>query len=125
MHSRIDYALRTLRLLALLEHAPKYGRQIAKVAPDVFFSDGRVALKKQGGVPTQHIYMTLIRLQAAGLIQRVDDYKPPASLEIPARSRRMIVWYGLTTLGRRTLREAREALKVYIGEPLPCSTPSK
>jgi DNA-binding PadR family transcriptional regulator len=125
MHWRIRQALRTLRLLTLLEHAPKYGRQIAKIAPDLFFADGRVDLGKPKSVPTQYIYLTFMRLQAAGLIERVENYKPPASIEIPARSRRLVVWYGLTPAGRRVLREARDSLKIYIGDSQSCSTPSK
>lgn len=118
MHSQISYALRALRLLAILEHAPKYGRQLARIAPDLFFSDPHVLVgEKPDRVRSQHIYMTLSRLMKAGLIQRRENYTPPATVEIPSRFRRGIVWYELSPNGRKTLRESRTALKVYIGEP--------
>jgi hypothetical protein len=102
--------VKTLRLLALLEHSPKYAQQIARLAPDVFDSKQRAG--KTVGLPYNDgkIYQYMARVVGQGLVKRLPNYIPPATVEVPKRSLDRIVWYGITSTGRKALREAREAI---------------
>lgn len=112
--TRINSALRTLRLLALMEHSPKYGDQLASIAPDLFFSTRTKRRKTDSSdVKPAHIYMTLHRLVNAKLIQRRPTYRAPASMEVARPGR--VAWYELTALGRKTLRESRDVFNTHIG----------
>jgi DNA-binding PadR family transcriptional regulator len=109
---------KTLRLLALLEHAPKYGQQLCRLAPELFSGKQR-AVTMIGKTHDGRVYSVMGRIEKQGFIKRMSGYVPPKTADVPDRSRNVVVWYGITSQGLSALQEIREALQINVGEP-PC-----
>lgn len=99
--------LKTLKLLTLVEHAPKYGQQMCRLAPDIFTGKQR---SLTGVVHDTRVYIMLNRVVGLGYLKRLANYVPPASMEIPKDIAGRVVWYAITAQGRAALREARAVL---------------
>lgn len=101
--------IKTLKLLTLLEHAPKYAQQLCRLAPEIF--SGRQ--RSLGGlVHDGRVYAVMHRIAGQGYIRRMSDYAPPPTADVPEAIAGRVTWYCITPQGRKALREAREALQL-------------
>ncbi len=99
-----------LRLLALLEQGPKYGRQFALIAPDLFFCNDEISRNgsmNRRSSPVSNIYSLLKRAEDGGLIEELKDFKAAANVledEAPSTKRK---YYSITVQGKEMLSNAR------------------
>lgn len=116
-----EITVKTVCLLALFEHGPKYGAELARVAPDVFLMGKKTRIKK-GEIPQlTKVYVAITRAVSAGYLEHAKDYTGTVTHR-PKKMMKRISWYRLTTYGRETLRKARAAVNrgIASGENIAC-----
>jgi hypothetical protein len=112
-HTNVRMSPKIMRLLALLEKGPKYGRQFAMIAPDLFFCNDEI---NRDGTPNRRqssvasIYSILKRAEQGGLIEEMKEFKPPSLVieDDPVGARRK--YYCITIRGKEMLNKTRELL---------------
>lgn len=110
MAKNIQISPRMMRLLVLLEKGPKYGRQFALIAPDMFFCNDE--LDREGKIGNRsanvaNIYSLLKRAETAGLIEVLTDFVPPDVPENEENIHTRRKYYGLTVKGQERLSNMR------------------
>lgn len=99
-----------LRILAVIDRGPTYGRKLAEEHPRLFAS-GSVAHDGSLLLDSKRVYDSLKRLADRGFIEPIPHYRPPGSPARQAyRGHAKAKWYRLTRQGREVLADNRQTL---------------
>lgn len=100
-----------IKILALLEQGPKYGRQIVEMAPELFYDTSKISVvngKPATAVVLSNVYSLLNRMEKGGVIKHMAGFHPEVDTHGQVKTRK---WYSITSTGRKELADARSALE--------------